>query len=723
MNAYRRNIVALFAVLLIFSSLSFAEDVKKPDAAELIAQLVKADVDTRWTIAHQLAECPNVDIAAALKNLPADAPPANMVALLSVLLPKEMVDDFDVYFRRVLYGPDAKAKAEVLDLISYAVPFTSAGKVFQALQLFSRDEDLDTVTQIRIIRAGWMLLMFIPGAAEMIAQEDKKYPRSIRDALLGFMTDKDPEDVRSEAAVTLGEMGIQEPSVVAIIRRVANDPTQVGSRARSVLLGHPIYDEVVRRAQLFHVDLSKLDYVRLSIEACKGLCAGLDKHSSFFDPDAVKSWSESRTGEYGGIGAYVAYQDNAFVITRPFYNGPAYKAGLRSGDKIIEVGGVEMVSKDVDDLVRVLKGPAGTKVKVMIFRKGWSKPREFEITRGQIDVPNIHTAKLPGNIAYVRLDSFSEKARDQMAGALKEVNEWKPDGLVFDLRGNPGGGLQTAVDIVSMFIEDSKMVVYEEGRPDLWPRQNHFSRKGTKYNWPLVVLVNEFSASASEIVSGSLKDYDRATLVGVKTYGKGSVQLVFWVNNSFLTCQVKLTIAKYYLPKGECIHDVGIDPHVKVEMPDVPGWVFDEAGRLREDGTLKAFMDKLMADKKLAYALADNDYGDPSRYPGFDEWAASIKTVLDRENLRLILSEELRKSVQDEKGKEFACAIGNDTQLQEGLLTVLRKSGKDPAALEDVAPFVLLESKRRALAEAEAARLDAIRGKNDKETPAPDPAK
>ncbi len=711
MTFTKRLLLCLLAFSLTVCAVGYAEETEaKQSAATIISKLFDASPDQRYIVAHQLAEYTPQEIENALSFVPATAQPDQLVAFLSVLVPKGVFKPFEEYFKKVMGSNDSDAKLALLDLLSYAVPVEQMQVVFSVLSR-TADNNLSGIESLRLTRTLWMIVTFMPGAATFLERNDFALPKQIQLPIRAALHPKNPENIRCEAAIILGEMGVDEPEVMELIKRVANDPTSLGARARSVMLGHPIFDEVVRRSQIFHVDSTKLNSWRLAMEACKGLATSLDRHSSFFDPDGVKAWEEGRSGEYGGIGAYVSVRDNTYIISRPFYNGPAYKAGLRSGDRIVEVEGEIMVGSDLDDLVRRLKGVPGTDVRIKIYRKGWTRARDYTLKRAKIDVPNIHTSKLPGNLAYIRLDSFSEKATKQMLDAIRTVKEWKPDGLVFDLRNNGGGGLQSAIEIVSMFIENNKLVVYEEGRPEFWPRQNHFSKNLPKFEQPVVLLVNEYSASASEIVSGALRDYGRATLVGNKTYGKGSVQIVFWVANSNFKCQFKITIASYFLPKGECIHEKGIEPHIAVDPIEVQGWAFDEMAKLRESGVLTAYIEKLLADKKLAVSLAENDYGDPSRYPGFDEWRKSIETVLDRETLRYVVSDELRRIIQDERGEEFACNPGSDNQLQSAILAVLRAAGKEPEKMSEVIPFVELDRARKAAEEAMKAKNDAIIGK------------
>ncbi len=708
-----RRVLPLLALFAAFTLLVAGAEETKPDAGKLVKEIFQADKAKVYEAAHKLAELPAEEIAFGLSEVPEKPEPSRVVALLSVLLPKRLLNDLPAYTAMVMDSGDEQAMLDLLDLFSYAVPPERSFSVFNVVRKYA-GKDLPPVVAIRLYRTMWTMLAFTPGIGNLLERTNFELATSLQQIMwMAVNNPQNDEMLRCEAAVTLGEMGVDNEKVTALIKRVANDPTPLGRRARSVLLGHPIYDEVVRRAQMYHVDVDKLKSVRLAIQAAKGVASSLDKHSTFFDPEEVKSWRESRTGEYGGIGAYVSVRDGGFVISRPFYNGPAYKAGLRSGDRIVEVDGVVLRGTDLNDLVKRLKGKPGTKVRVKIFRRGWTKPREFVLERAKITVPNIHWCKLPGEVGYIRLDSFSEKAVSQMIKALSEVKTWNPRGIVFDLRNNPGGGLSAAVDIASMFLDGNKLIVYEEGRPGIWARQNHFVNRniGVKYSGPVVILVNGYTASAAEIVSGSLKDYGRVTLVGTKTYGKGSVQVVFWIADSNYTCQFKVTIAKYFLPNHECIHGKGIEPQVKVEPLDVQGWVFDEAARLREEGILKKYIDELTAkDEKLAMQLAENDYGDPGRYPGFDEWRKGFRTILDREMLRYVLNEELRRVMQDKLGREFPCNPGSDVQLQRAILEVLKSAGIEPASVPDAVPFVELERKRQAKAAEEERKRKAMLG-------------
>ncbi len=318
--------------------------------------------------------------------------------------------------------------------------------------------------------------------------------------------------------------------------------------------------ELVRKAYVEPVDVKKVIYGAIS-----GMLSKLDPYSMFFSPEEFSEFKGDTQGKFGGIGIEIGIRDGFLTVISPIEGTPAWKAGLKAGDRIVEIDEELTQGISLLEAVNKLRGKPGTKVKLGILRKGEPNIIRVEITRGIIQIQEIKyadiiTGKDEPKIAYLRISEFNE---DLPASLDKKLNELKDKGmqaLIIDLRNNPGGLLNTAVDVVGRFVGDNKLVVYTKGRlKDRNDYKTHY--EGQKWQIPLVVLVNKGSASASEIVAGALQYYKRALIVGEKTYGKGVVQQLFPLPDG---SAVKLTTERYYLPNDKCIDKEGITPDVKI---------------------------------------------------------------------------------------------------------------------------------------------------------------
>lgn len=306
-----------------------------------------------------------------------------------------------------------------------------------------------------------------------------------------------------------------------------------------------------------------LDDVALMRGAISGMLAATgDKHTTYMDPTEFEQANASMEGEYEGIGAWVDTTGEYVQIISPMKGSPAEAAGLRANDIVIAVDGEDQTGVPGDLVLKKILGPAGEAVTLTI-RRG-EETLEFTIIRAKITVPVVDYRMLDNNIAYLALYSFNDQATSQLRAALKELMAQKPAGLIFDLRDNGGGYLSTAIDVVSEFIP-SGVVMYEEygdGTRDAYTAK----RGGRATEIPLVVLVNEGTASASEITAGAIQDLGRGKLVGVRTYGKGSVQN--WIPLTTEKGGVRITIARWLTPKGTQISDIGLTPDLIVEMTE-----------------------------------------------------------------------------------------------------------------------------------------------------------
>jgi carboxyl-terminal processing protease len=314
----------------------------------------------------------------------------------------------------------------------------------------------------------------------------------------------------------------------------------------------------------YYVD-QPVDNELLMQGAIRGMIAALgDKHSSYMDPNEYKNATSLLSGEYEGIGAWVNTEGEYLTIAEPMPGSPALKAGLQTGDQIIKIDGEDMTGVLPELARRKVLGPAGSTVVLTIKRENVEEPFDVTVTRDNIKVSSVESKMLEDDIAYIKVTQFGDQTDEELTAALSEIMKNEPQGLILDLRNNPGGSLPTAISVASEFIGDG-VILYEEYGDGT--RQTHEAIQGGQAtDIPLVVLVNEYSASASEVVAGAIQDTGRGQLVGTKTYGKGSVQQ--WIPLSDEEGAVRVTIARWLTPAERLIHEVGLTPDVEVEMTE-----------------------------------------------------------------------------------------------------------------------------------------------------------
>ncbi len=315
----------------------------------------------------------------------------------------------------------------------------------------------------------------------------------------------------------------------------------------------------------------KSDYIKkdtadtkLFYGSLRGVVSALgDPYSEFFDPDMAKKFDESLSGTFEGIGAEIAVKNKQLVIVAPLPGTPAERAGLRAGDKILAIDKQSTADMSVDYAVSIIRGKGGTKVTLTMYHEGDKKEKIVEIIRENIVVASVTWEMKPNSIAYIKITHFNQDTEGKFSEAVQELLAKRPRGLILDMRNNPGGFLDTAVRVSSYWVEGQTVVIekYDSKKSEEYKARGRASLK----NMPTVVLVNEGSASAAEIVAGALQDYQKAKLVGRKTFGKGSVQTLQRLDDG---SALKLTIAKWLTPKGRSINEEGIKPDIDVELKD-----------------------------------------------------------------------------------------------------------------------------------------------------------
>ncbi len=319
------------------------------------------------------------------------------------------------------------------------------------------------------------------------------------------------------------------------------------------------FTEVLQQVQKHYVDETKSkDLVQGAI---RGMLSTLDPHSAYMTPEMYKEMQVETKGEFGGVGIQIGVKENRLAVIAPIEGTPAFRAGIKAGDYITKVNDEPTKDLTLMDAVQKMRGPRGTKVNLTIQRDGTPDPLMFSLVRDTIKIESVKYKVIDNTIGYVRLTQFQEATGKDLSRALKHFKEQKVQGTILDLRNNPGGLLTAAVDVSEQFVGNGKLIVYtkgREGKKDEW-----FSKtKETLEDSPMIVLVNEGSASASEIVAGALQDWGRAVIVGSTSFGKGSVQTILPLGDG---SGLRLTTAKYYTPKGRSIQSTGITPDIVVK--------------------------------------------------------------------------------------------------------------------------------------------------------------
>ena len=327
---------------------------------------------------------------------------------------------------------------------------------------------------------------------------------------------------------------------------------------------------IYEKIDLFSEVLNKIDkeYVESVNQsdamdaAINGVLQSLDPYSAYMSPEVFNDMQTETSGKFGGLGIEVGMEHGVVKVITPIDNSPASRIGVKAGDYIVKINDIQVQGKSLTEAVQIMRGPVGSDIKITVRRRGVKKAIIFKITREIIKIESVKSKYIDKSVGYLRLTSFNENSGDQIKDKIKEFNKKKDiKGYILDLRNNPGGLLSQAIKISDFFLENGEIVSTKSRK--ISENRRWFAKKGdlTKGK-TLIVLINEGSASASEIVAGALKDHKRAILVGQNSYGKGSVQSIIPLKNKGA---IRLTISKYYLPSGKSISEVGVTPDIEVE--------------------------------------------------------------------------------------------------------------------------------------------------------------
>jgi len=321
-----------------------------------------------------------------------------------------------------------------------------------------------------------------------------------------------------------------------------------------------LFSEVLEKIKKEYV--TEIDQGKAMDAAINGLLQSLDPYSAYMNPEIFKESNTETSGEFGGLGIEVTMESGVVKVITPIDDTPAARAGIKSGDYIVKINGNQVQGKTLMESVNLMRGPIGSSIEITIRRKGLKKAKIYKIVREVIEIKSVVSKEVEGKVGYLRLRAFNQNSANQLKREIKKIDKNKKMiGYILDLRNNPGGLLSQAITISDFFLNDGE-IVSTKGRKNTENRK-FFAKSGDTINGkPLIVLINNGSASASEIVAGALQDHKRAVLLGETTFGKGSVQSIIPLQNMGA---IRLTISKYYLPSGKSISGIGVTPDIMVE--------------------------------------------------------------------------------------------------------------------------------------------------------------
>jgi len=366
--------------------------------------------------------------------------------------------------------------------------------------------------------------------------------------------------IKNKKAVLLGFISTVTASLIFATSAHADNLNRESAQT-SKLEAYLKFSKIVQLIEEQYVD--EINASDIIDNALKGMLSNLDAHSSFMNAKETKELQVQTHGEFGGLGITVGMKDGALTVIAPLEGTPADKAGIKASDIILKINEQATIGMTIDKAVSIMRGKPQTDIELTIVRKGEARPLKIKITRDIIEIQSVYSKTIGDNILYLRITSFDQKVVLGMRDAIAKHPKMK--GIVLDLRNNPGGLLNQAIGVVDMFVNKGA-IVSQKGKI---PEENlvyNATAPGTDSKTPLVILVNGGSASASEIVSGALQDHKRAVVVGQKTFGKGSVQVVMPISQDEA---LRLTIARYYLPSGRTIQAVGVTPDVEVSYGEI----------------------------------------------------------------------------------------------------------------------------------------------------------
>lgn len=360
----------------------------------------------------------------------------------------------------------------------------------------------------------------------------------------------------------------QEAGIVSFTKNLSDPKQFIASfeKSKPKDVDFNIFWEAWEKFDQKHINEEKLNDPQERVYgAIRGMIASLDDpYSGFMDPKEAEDFDQDMEGSFEGIGAELGMKEEILTVIAPIEGMPAQKAGLRAGDKIIKINGELAADHSIEEAVRKIRGPKGTEVTLTVLRNGEGKTKEITITRDHIELESVIYEKKENGVGYIRITKFVEDTTDEFNKAMVKLITDNCRGVVIDVRNNPGGYLETAIEITSRFVPEDQVIVWEQGRDG--KKESYKALGGsTLADLPVVVIQNEGSASASEILAGALRDIKNAPIIGAKSFGKGSVQVLETLDDG---SSLRITIAKWLTPSGASIHDVGLSPDIEVEFTE-----------------------------------------------------------------------------------------------------------------------------------------------------------
>ncbi|MBK8207377.1 MAG: hypothetical protein IPK87_11410 [Planctomycetes bacterium] len=530
-----------------------------------------------------------------------------------------------------------------------------------------------------------------------------------------FLTSSDHE-LMGRAALVLSERG-HAREVAQRLASLAREPGDIGRLARisgevnkiDIAIEDHKSGKVKRKDKLIEVEIrairkhyaddffvynekqQELSGENLVDNACRGMALATDRYGSYMTRAEIDEMNQDQEGRYVGIGAHVSQGEDGLInIDQPIYEGPAYAVGVRTGDKLVGILGpdgtrIDLTKVKLDEGVRYVRGPEGSTAVIFVKRRGVEGELKFEIPRRMVKVDTALEEMLPGDVGYVRLTRFGANSDVDMKESLESLRRRGMKYLILDLRGNGGGQLSTVVAIADMLLPKGKVISSTGGRWGDWKgKQRPFTSEGGDFTEiPLVCLIDGESASGSEMLSGALKDNNRAVLIGRPSFGKGIGQSFFSVDESGNTRILKCTVFSYYLPSGVSIDryegEGGVTPHILTKPDLLEPWQVYAIDKLRKSKRLVDYLDEHYRGEKKAsmMRLASFDALDVTAWPEFDKFYGSLNTRLAKDDVRRELRFALRTRVQDDRGAEFTQNYQEDPTLLRGVDELLKKAGKD----------------------------------------------